>query len=158
MGFLFPLVIIIYSYFSLPYPPSLSSDIFSYYIVVSTYLLAWTMLLATLLVRVPPVLTLRGVFSWLFILIAATLLTALHRWLGLGFILLMAGIWFGWGRQRWRAYFWVHLSFWIMIMVSGGGIALLAWKITPLWVNGLGLLSITLVLIRWAYRTGEEQY
>lgn len=72
LGLLFPAVILLYTFFLTPQAPLLSIVELPYIIVISIYFLSWTLMVATVLVRKPPVLTLTGVFSMLALLTVLT--------------------------------------------------------------------------------------
>jgi hypothetical protein len=75
-----------------------------------------------------------------------------QRWLGAGFILIISLVWAVWGQKRYRSYFWVHSSAWLMMVLTGVFLYLLFSNVIALWVNGLSFLIISLVLIGWGYR------
>jgi hypothetical protein len=153
LGLFTPIPILLYAFFASPDLPPPALTEWPLMIVASIYILSWTLLLATILVRNKPTLTLRGVFSLLAIVVLATLITAANRWLGAGFLCLVILVWAFWGRNRFSQYFSVHGSFWVMIVATGICLYLLNSNLIPLWADGLSFLIISAILVGWAYRT-----
>lgn len=153
LGLFIPVPILLYAFFATSDPPFPSLTELPLIMVACIYILSWTLLLATILIRNPPTLTLRGAFTLLAIIILAVLLSAIQRWWGAGFLGLVILLWAFWGRNRFRQYFSVHGSFWIMTMISGVGLYLSKSNPIPIWVNGLCFFIASAILVGWAYQT-----
>lgn len=157
VGLLMPVIILLYAFFLVGDIPTLSVANVAYITIISIYFLSWTLIATTVLVRQPPVLTLPGIFSFLGLLIIANLMAITNRWLAISFIAFISLGWAIWGRKRFRAYFWVHSSIWIMIVISAASLYLLIFEILPIWINGLGFLATWMILINWAYHRSEDR-
>ena len=157
LGFFVPILILFYAFYTTPDLSPASLTELPLIVVASTYILSWTLLLATILVRNPPTLTLTGVFSLLGITILAVLIAALSRWVGVVFGCLVILIWGLWGRKRFSQTFWVHNSFWVMVVATGTWIYLSVSSTIPIWANGLSFTIISALIISWAYRTPHRK-
>jgi hypothetical protein len=155
-GLFIPALVPLYAFFMTPTLPAPTPDEMPYLILILVYFLGWTLFLATLIVQGQGILTLTGTFSMLAILLLANFLVTAQRWLGIGFMLIVGMIWALWGRKRFRDYFWVHASFWVML--GGTLLCLYLWTagFIPLWGSGLSFALISFVSIMWAYRASNH--
>ncbi len=122
-------------------------------VIVFTYFLIETLMIATLFIRNKPVLTLPGVMGLLFISIAANLSARfIGRYAGLIFIGAAALAWATWGRKHLAKYFRVHGSFWMLQAVLIASFYLLMRSAIPFWLNISVVVILSGALIGWAYR------
>lgn len=156
LGLVVPSLLVLLALFLTPNVSPLAPHELPSLILAVIYLLGWTSLLATLLVRNQLTLTLPGVLSVLILTIVANVVTIAGRWWGAGFLLTVGLLWGLWGRKRFKDYLRVHGSFWGMMVATGGGVYFLWLGITPLWTNGLGFLLVAIILLGWAYRAREK--
>ncbi len=148
LGLVIPFFIPLYAFLL---TPGLSHE-WPYIIVISIYFLSWTLLMVTLFVRNKPSLTLPGAVGLFAVVIVAGLTLLVNPWLGAGFVFIVVLMWTLWGQKRFRNYFWIHSSFWVMGLAAGACLYFLASNTIPLWANGLGFIIISIALIGWAYR------
>ena len=120
--------------------------------VVTPYFLGLSLLVATIFVRNPPTLTIRGVVGLLIVFLLIAYLTNLNVWLGRGLLGAVVLFWVLWGRRIWRRYFWMHASFGWMLIVLIGSIYLWVQTVTPHWIALVGFFLATGLLMKWAYQ------
>jgi len=122
---------------------------------VTPYFLGLSLLVATIFVRNPPTLTIRGVVGLLFVILLLAYLTKLNVWLGRGLLGGVVLFWVLWGRRRFRFYLWVHPSFWWMLGTVIGAVYVWVKTDTPVWLNMTVWGVLACLLIGWAYRISE---
>lgn len=120
--------------------------------LVTPYFLGLSLLVATIFVRNPPTLTIRGVLGLLAVILLLAYLTNLNVWLGRGLLGAVVLFWVLWGRRSWRRYFWVHASFGWMLIVLIGSVYLWVQTVTPHWIALVSFFLATGLLMRWAYQ------
>ena len=155
-GLVIPGFFLIYGIFVLPNQPPLTLSNIPYLLIFVSYVLGWTLLGATILVRNSPTLTIRGVLTALAIIVAANLITVSNCWLGAGFIFVMILAWFLRGKERFKPYFSIHNAAWVMIVITGISLYLLVSNAIPLWLNILGFVAVSVALIGRAYRVSAD--
>ena len=119
---------------------------------VTPYIIGLSLLVATIFVRNPPHLTIRGMVSVLLALWSITYVLRLDLRLGSALAALLILFWILWGSRRWQHYLWIHPSFGVVWVVLGGVIYLWTQAGAPAWVVLLGWLVAVAGLITWAFR------
>lgn len=157
MGFLIPLGLSILAFFFTPGLTWPSLDELPYIFLAISYILSGTLLGATLWVRRTPTLTLPGMLGLLVISILLLLALKINLWLGRALTIALVLIWTLWGRKRFRSYFQLHPSGWVLLVVIGSSLYLWVSALIPLWVNFIGFVLIAASLIVWAYRNPSYQ-
>jgi len=151
LGLVIPVCLLIFAIF-FPGQPAPSPGELPYLLLISIYILSETLLAATLWVRNKPTITLAGALALLGVLVTAMLVLNFNLWLGRGFVVAAILLWLLWGRQHFRGHFWIHQSAWAMQFAIGASLYLLTSTPLPLWVNILGVVLVSGLLLGWAYR------
>lgn len=121
-------------------------------LLVMAYFFSETVLVATLFVRNPPVLTLRGMLVLLGILLIALVVLTQNLLVGRIFVLLLLFLWTFWGRSRFRIYHAVHPAFSVhQVGLILSVFALVRTNVNP-WLNLAIFLLFTAGMVGWAYR------
>ncbi len=126
--------------------------------VLSVYMLGTTLLLATVGVRQPTVITLRGTLSLLALLLFMLGVSVVNLWLGRAVVIGLLLLWYGWGRRQLRdwAWLWVHPSVDWLIAALIGAAVLGRYTTLPLGANATLFGVMASVLVLWAYRKNEN--
>jgi len=157
LGVLLPLGFLLLFFFDMrPFgaPLTFISGEVGIFALFAVYLLGTTLLLATVGVRQPTVITLRGTLSLLALLLVMLGVSVVNLWLGRAVLVGMLLLWYGWGRRQWRdwTWLWVHPSVDWLIATLIGAAVLGRYTTLPLWANATLFGVIAVVLVRWAYR------
>jgi len=99
-----------------------------------------------------PTLTLRGVFGAGIVVTLLYLVLESNFRLGGWLTLLITGLWFVWGRIRFRDHIWIHPSFSLMVFSICVSFVLALREITPVWLNLGGFSIVAICLVTWANR------
>ena len=121
-------------------------------LLTTPYILGLSLLVATIFVRNPPNLTIRGMVGILIAVWGIGYALYLDLRLGSGLALLLLLLWIGWGRRRWRRYLWIHPSFGVAWVVIGGVIYLWLEQIVLPWMILVGWIMVIAGLITWAFQ------
>lgn len=152
-GLLFPLLLILFIFYFTAPGPLPSPGTWWALAVVTPYWLGLSLFVATLFVRNPPIVTLRGMIGLLIVTLLLAYLTNLNRWLGCGFLGAVVLFWGLWGRRRWRHYCWVHPSFWWLWVALIGSVYVWVRQPTLWWLAILVFTLVAGLLSVWVYRS-----
>jgi hypothetical protein len=122
-------------------------------LLVFAYFLSLFVLWVTLLVRNKPVITLKAALGMLTITAVLSFILLYNLVLGRIVTLVVLALWLLWGRRYFRSHLSIHPSFFLLMGTIGLSFYLVAQMAVPLWVNVFGFITITLVLIYWAYHS-----
>lgn len=143
--------------FTLSYSPTFltieNTALFGIFVI---FFLAETLLVATLLMRNKPTLTIQGMVALLILAYTAVLVIYLHLWSGFLWVILALFVLIASGRTSFRTYFWVHDSFWLLQIGTIAAIWVFAYNLAPVPFTVLGFVLLSAFCTFWAFHNAQN--
>lgn len=127
-------------------------------VLILVYVMSAITLWATVQLRNPPRITLRGALGLLFVLLFLLGLLSFDLFLGRIATILIIGLWLVWGKKRFRSHLWIHASVAFLIFLLGSSLFLLFQGILTIWTSLVGYTFVSTALILWTYWSGKSSY